>query len=181
VSNFVVESGGSTLDKIHDLLTAEIGIKIKRSGQTTERASRPFIVYDQSQPEKKYKRHQIMKHYSDYLGVITPEYKNPHKFSIQYSLCFDSQDSSCPITIQKLNRYLVSDRFKRDMDKLAVGYYVATDIIETIFPIEGFSDRQFIFTIDYFWADIWSDTNNNATSGAIETVQFTETTPPGGG
>jgi len=180
VPNFIVEQAGSLLDSIHALITSATGIPIDRSGQTTDRQPRPYMVYDQSKPEMKYKRHQIMKQYSDYLGVITPTYKNPHKFSFQYSIVFDSQDAGCSLVIQNLSRYLVSDRFKLAMDRLAVGFYMSTDIIETIFPIEGFSDRQFIFTMDYNWADIWSDNVQPATAGAIETVQLTQTIPPGG-
>ena len=64
------------------------------------------------------------------------------------------------------------------MDRLSVGFYMLSDITENNVPIEGFSDRQFIFQMRYFWADIWTDTANDATAGAIEVVQFTETTPP---
>lgn len=181
MSNFIKQSGGSKLGAIHALLEAATGVPIGRSGQINDRTPRPFMVYDQTLPEKKYKRHQILKQYSqDVYNNIVAQYKNPHKFSIQYTIVFNSQDANCPVVIQNLSRYLVTDKFKLAMDKLDVKFYMSSDIVENNVPIEGFSDRQFIFTIDYFWADIWSDSADDATVGAIETAQIAETTPPGG-
>lgn len=179
MSNFVVDSPKSKLDDIHALYKTITGKDTVRGGQNTVRNPKPFIVYDLI-AEFKYKRHQIMKEYDDYLGKITPTYKQPHKYKFQYTLVFDSTDKSCAAMIQNLSRYLVSDRFKLAMDKLSVSFYMPSDITEVPVPIEGFTDRQFIFQMDYFWVDIWSDTDNDATSGKIETVQIAETTPPVG-
>lgn len=182
MSNFIKQSGGSKLGAIHTLLEAATGVPIGRSGQINDRSPRPFMVYDQTLPEKKYKRHQIMKQYvvPDLPGTPTAQYKNPHKFSIQYTIVFNSQDANCPVVIQNLSRYLVTDKFKLAMDKLDVKFYMSSDIVENIIPIEGFTDRQFIFVIDYFWADIWTDSDNDATVGAITTANIAETTAPGG-
>jgi len=180
VSNFVVETTSSTLDEIHALYTAVIGKKITRGGQNTVRNPKPFAIYDLVF-EDKYRRHQIMREYDDYLGHPSVSYKQPHRYRFQYTLVFDSNDKSCAAMIQNLSRYMVQDNFKLAMDRLNVGFHMVSDITEVCVPIEGFTDRQFIFQIDYFWADTWTDSTDNATAGFIETVNKTQVAPPSGG
>ena len=152
------------VDSIHALYEAEFGLKIYRGGQDFVKQSKPFMTYDLVFG-KKYKRHQILKEYKGTPLSPAPEtpvspaveYKNPNQTRIQYTVIFDgSKIVEADSKVEIIDRYFVTDEFKLAMKKLNIGFIVETDITEIKLDIEGFHDRQFLFEIIYFWADVWS-------------------------
>ena len=108
MSDFVIDSqASSVIGSVHALLEAVAGCQIFRGDMNTQRARKPFMVYN-TVLESKYKRHQVMKQYSDYNGIITPTYKIPQKFDFQYTIVEDSQKlNSISTIIRDLSRYLI--------------------------------------------------------------------------
>lgn len=161
------------LDLINNIIRVRFpDLVIIRSGQDNESPPLPYLSYSFI-AENKYKDNQVIRQ----LTETTTEYKNVNATDYRYTLVSDpAQDASegesiivSEKTIRDIYNFLTSLSFELSMNRIDTKYNLLSDVQEVTFDQNGFFERRFLFTIRFFWADLFVEQE----AERIETIQGT--------
>lgn len=165
------------LNEVNSKIYEKFGLPVVISGQDVESLKTPYIVYDIIS-EDRYKEYQVLKKNLTTSDGEIIEYKAPQTIDIQYTLVSDPIDIQSDLTqLNSVYNYFLTDEFKLFADKQKLGYTIISPITLLNLAREDFFERQFIFEVRYFYANIFSQID---AGGEINTVNHEKVEAPAG-
>jgi hypothetical protein len=173
--------------KVHPILEAATGVKIFAAGQNVETAPLPYITYEFSLPEKKYREYQVLKGTLISSGDVGTVYANPTSTTVQYTLSYDSkQIKDARDKIRAFYMYLCTQEFKLALNRLTdttttlplnITFTITKDITQSMILKSDFFEHQFFFEVRYNWMDSLKVISSDVIESADDPV---EVSPPTG-
>ena len=149
------------ISNVHDIFRTRFTLPIVRSGQENESPTLPYMSYI-NLSETRYQDYQVIR---DLTLTDSIQYKNPVRSNYRYTVVADSRKDSSQgeniIASEKLARdifnFISTVTFELAMKRLDVKYNLLSDLQEVDFNQNDFYERRFFFTINYFWADLFTE------------------------